>query len=630
MQVLDIGFKLAAGLLQGAGTCDATNVAPVALLHGLLGFAGKWLGSATDKPEYRTARWMDYLCPDLIPSQSEVDMLYATTRISIDQWTCWTRANNNQPETREQIIAAMDVRPSPMEVVQLRNRGYYSDEDALKILNQQGVTSGWALGGYRELARFVPGPSDLVTFMVRDVFDPIVVQNYNLDYEFADKFQGQALAWAKSQGMDADTFKYYWRSHWKLPSSEQAFEMYHRLRPETYGPDVGFTRDDLSKMLAINDVAPAFIDRYIEISRPLMRLVDMRNSYNVGVVNRDQVVSYIQDRGMDIDDANTVAKYWTIKRWDFLKGRKWYKNWVTGSITDAMGAASAVAEGCTAEDVQYLASQANEERHQNVSKVCTNAVHKRYLIGDVSAAQSVAALQTLGHDIASAITIQTGWACELSSRGKVIGASELCQYVEQGLITIPEYTTRLRALGYSELDASRVAAICGGKIQTKLNALQAKLDATAARVASANAKAVAQAKRAADVAAGKAQKELDAFKAKKIRLADKVAATKKKLQQSAERDSQKVWADLAAAADVVAQYAEEDISGVLDHLEGTFGQLVDGHGMSFVGAANLIKVWAKNIKDQKSEDWKHDVDQWASDLAHVPDPDWIKGDGMIE
>lgn len=607
LNVVDIGKRILEGILKGDGQCTSPNEIPVAIVGMILGAAERWFGAGMRKPLYRVARWEDYLCPDMIPNQTETDALKIRDRISQALWECWTKANNNVPETRFDILQAGAARPNISEIVQLFNRGFYDQSESAQRLRWEGVSTNGDHQAFRELAKYIPGPSDLVQFMKRDVFDLNVVAEYKLDDDFNAKFSGVAPAWAKAQGMDVDTFRYYWRAHWQLPGSGQGYEMYHRLRPGRVAPTDEFTVDDLRKLLGINDVAPAFVDRLIAISRPLPRLIDSRNSYNVGVISRETAVEINQDRGLSVDDANTVVDYWTIKRRDYIRGLKWYRRWIVGSITDKQAKKQSLEYGIDDAHFDQLSQDVDAERAQNTVEVCTKAVHKRYMIGDVSVPDAIAILQGIGHDTGSSVALTKAWACELSSRGKAIGAAELCQYVEQGLISVPDYKRRLLALGYSPDDADRVASICAGKIAAKLAALQAKL-------------AAAQ-KKAAD--------KQDALSRKQVGAAAKVAAAEKKRKERIERDAEKAWLTVTKSAGIIAKLSGELMPDVIKILGGYFNELVKVHGYSDVGAGAMVHEIAAEAKTQKEKDWKAYYKKVMAALPPADIPDYLHGPELV-
>src|SRR5262249_9803205 len=86
---------------------------------------------------------------------------------------------------------------------------------------------------------------------------------------------------------------------------------------------------------------------------------------------------------------------------------------------------------------------------------CSDSLQKRYLIGDISTSELTTALLGLGLDTDWVTIHVQQLQCQLAAKGKAISASELCSWVDQGLISTAEFATRLLRLGYSPDDAAR-------------------------------------------------------------------------------------------------------------------------------------------------------------------------------
>ena len=91
--------------------------------------------------------------------------------------------------------------------------------------------------------------------------------------------------------------------------------------------------------------------------------------------------------------------------------------------------------------------------------------------------------------------------CELASKGKTVGAAELCSWVEQGILSADEFATRLLRIGYSPADASRVVKSCSNKIATKQAAKILKAQKEKDRQAAAAARDAEQRQKQADAMA---------------------------------------------------------------------------------------------------------------------------------
>lgn len=216
-----------------------------------------------------------YTSPQFIPGQGELDDLYIRSVIDRDTYVCMTRAHGNIPTWRLAITDANQLRPSPVDLHKLYDRGVISDVDWSERMERWGykdVTdrslsydvsaqtldirsaldaerreivprayseqlvrgAGWRdpvqVDVFRSLMSFIPPYSDVIRMMVHDVEDPTVVSDYELDTDFGKKYAGQLQKWGEHQGIPTNAALYMWRSHWNYPSDTQTYQFLHRLR----------------------------------------------------------------------------------------------------------------------------------------------------------------------------------------------------------------------------------------------------------------------------------------------------------------------------------------------------------------------------------------------------------------
>ena len=575
-------MRLIMGVATGDRDCNAVTATPYVFTKIVLGFVTKWFGDGLDKPMYRTSRTLDFLCPDMIPGQPEINSLRARGIIDDQLWSCWTRANNNLEKPQKTILDGMENIPTPLEIVMLKNRDAVTGNFYDQMMQLNAVRKASTRGMYETLAMFVPGPSDLVRFMVRDVFDKSVVDKYQYDQGFREKFSGKARDWAKAQGMDEDQFLYFWRAHWQLPSAGQGFTMYHRLRPDRVADEVVTTREDIRKLLEVGDMPKYWVDRMIEISRPLLRLIDLRKAFYFGVISAAELGQQQQDRGLSARDAGIIVGTQLIARVDFWKGRRWYKGWVAGTMTFAQVVEESEKEGVTLLDLAELRDYVLIERKQATLKVCIAALRKRYEIGDIVQGGAIGLLLTTGVDLDFATELVGRWNCEIQAKGKVIAAGELCSWVEQGLISIPEYRQRLIFLGYTSADADRVAAVCSAKINARIAAMQEKLRKE--RLA--------------------AQKKAEADRAKAILAGQRVEEKRHKGRIALELVEEKAHIKWMKAAAQIADTAKADIDEVRRYVADRVNELADQRGWSLTGAADMVAEVASEIVKYKVIDYQ--------------------------
>jgi hypothetical protein len=150
----------------------------------------------------------------------------------------------------------------------------------------------------------LPGPQDLVSMELREVFRPSE-RSEQLQPPPSDDFRkymlelGYSEYWASS----------YWAAHWRLPSIENGFEMFHRLRPGAVPSTLSFTRSDLERLLKRSDVLPAYIPKLVEIAYSPYTRVDVRRMYRLGILSESQVKEAYLDLGYNDERAGNLTRF---------------------------------------------------------------------------------------------------------------------------------------------------------------------------------------------------------------------------------------------------------------------------------------------------------------------------------
>lgn len=159
------------------------------------------------------------------------------------------------------------------------------------------------VNGFRELAIAIPSPQDLVRFLVKEAIS-------------MDTFK---LLMAK-QGYSEEISDNFWIAHWNLPSVGQVMEMYHRQLnfpivklgatgiPEVTYPASDGERDTaLDEYLKIADYAPEWRPFIRDISYNIITRVDARRGWEMGLLDRPELVKIYRDSGYSPKDAETVT-----------------------------------------------------------------------------------------------------------------------------------------------------------------------------------------------------------------------------------------------------------------------------------------------------------------------------------
>lgn len=422
-----------------------------------------------------------YINPVYIPDQPEIDALWLGDRLSDEQHECYTRANGNLPHLHRMVAEEKRERLRLDEWIDLWRRGAVDWDRVIR----EGRKLGWLeqdmIVRRADLTEAIPPFSDIIRMMIRDVQNPSAIAQGNLGAGFENNFNGQLAQWANAQGITEDIAKKYWYAHWQWPSNTALFEMLHRLRPGEVDDDVVTTADTVQKAIEINDMAPAFVKRLIEISyRPLTR-VDVRRAYEIGVLTKDDVYKAYLDLGYNTKNAQTLADYTEldIRRKAERKSHVWSlssiaTSYIDGSIDRSFAFAKARLLLDSDEQAQQFIADVDAKRAAKTRSVCLKSLKKRYMLGELSEDQVSDEVYNYVEDRDASRDIVDAWTCEKKSRRKEVAAGTLCKWIYQGILTQDQYFTRLINLGYTTDDAVRMLASCGQDVVEKLKAKAVK------------------------------------------------------------------------------------------------------------------------------------------------------------
>lgn len=208
-------------------------------------------------------------------------------------------------DDRRAFNALIQVPPHG-ELLAMLNRQIITETEWHKYLGLNGYTSLPVQNQITRLRYYLPGPSDLIRFAVREAWDPATVNRFGYDREFPAPFR----YFAQLQGMDFDPAwdrqyttgtgasgwdSLYWRVHWENMSPHLGYLAQQRFRA-TGGPGGGprnpaagtWTKADTESLLKIHDYAPGFRRYMAELAYNPLRLIDIRRTVREILAQPDQ------------------------------------------------------------------------------------------------------------------------------------------------------------------------------------------------------------------------------------------------------------------------------------------------------------------------------------------------------
>ena len=509
-------FQSAIGLIPGAANPNRDAGIALAGRLGLVGRAEELLKVPLSYMFQSSVYAYQYANPQYIPSQDNVDQLYLRNKITAGYWECLTKANGNLPTLHSLLLDAKAVKPIASEIIQLRLRDVIkSDEEYVRRMREVGVVVPAHAMEFKSLASWVPPPTDLMRFMIREAFDEKVVEKYQYDYEFDQRFQGRVKEWAAAQGMTEDQFRYEWRSHWHLPSPTQLYEFQHRLSPDRLeyrewerakvvgatvpgwldaNPEpVTVTREQVREALIVQDIAPGWVDALMATSAHPLTHTDARRAFMVGYFNRHQLKDAMMMLRYTDRDAETLTRFYETERnkqigasTGVMSARAILKAYRDGEVSrlDAFGL---LKDTLPDADVRsYQLDLAERQVRMETNRLSIAAVRKGYVYGEYDDAEAVKRLFDRGISADAVQQLLPKFQAARDGHKKEPRVHLICQWYSHRLITREEYFDRLRRLGYSDSDAARISEVCHADRVVKERTAAAKAAEAAKREARTN------------------------------------------------------------------------------------------------------------------------------------------------
>lgn len=333
--------------------------------------------------------------------------------------------------------------PSYTEAVEMLHRGAITQAQFDALLKAQDYAPTWR-AKLQQIATRIPPITDMIRFAVREVYDPAQRRSLRLDEDYPAAFTAQAAL----HGMSAEDAGNYWAAHWRLPSAEQGYAMFHR------GLITAKQLDDLLKAL---DYSPAWRQKLADLAYHVPGRIDLRRMYQADLINRAQAVRGYIALGYRPADAELMVQ---------LAG-------VTGRTTArGLTAADLAAEydGLLLSAAEYRdglrelgytqsaaagkvrvadAKRRRTARNQLVGRARSRFVAWRITEADVRAALTAARIQQT-----EATELLRMWRAEREINQADLTPAQIKKAVRSAIMPKPEAVAELIARGYSDREAN--------------------------------------------------------------------------------------------------------------------------------------------------------------------------------
>lgn len=316
----------------------------------------------------------------LFPGSGEISQLAAKRLIPYATYSKTMRYQGLREEWSSVLLQGSYQAPSFRDLQIMSWRGKATEDRIREALRYGAMREDW-IESYVGILENIPGPGDLINFVVREVIDP---------KEFP--------TWMARQGFSAFWSTSYWEAHWRLPDPgrlwtaflrkvlrEDEYKKYivwHDFKPE---PRPGISRSDLEIMYATQYDLPGRIDT--------------RWMYEWGQISAAELKELFRSGGMSPDwlDKVTEATITNVMR-EEIGGliTEAVTDRAKGWITDAAFTDRLKALGITDVRIKYYLAKAQARELRDLAEESEAILKEQYRKGVIGKSDLEAALIELG------------------------------------------------------------------------------------------------------------------------------------------------------------------------------------------------------------------------------------------
>lgn len=347
----------------------------------------------------------------------------------------------------------------------------------------------------QQLRYVVPGPSDVVTFLMKDVYNEPLMAELELDDEFTETYNAAAF---KAAGVDEQLARYYYRAAWTLPSTQQGFAMLHRtVDSSTDASAQQFTDDGyswstvigpriLGQLLKTNDVPKFWRDKFTSISYLPLTRVDVRRMHKLGVLSGPQVTRAYMDLGYDFENAKRMRAFTESLNGAERKNEaevfrgpirtRVVSDFINGTISQADAAATLASVGYDDSETLAFWPGAVALREANQRAAIRDDVGRLYIGGFWTDAAARARLESSGFDADVVDHLLEDWALDRElkvdtaelKRERDLTRADVLEAYKDGINDKASTRELLLASGYDGREADTLLALQDARTEREL------------------------------------------------------------------------------------------------------------------------------------------------------------------
>jgi hypothetical protein len=367
-------------------------------------------------------------------------------------------------------------------------------EDGLRMAFLRGLIDGkmhdtklemmgydpYTAGLLRQLYFYIPPVPDIIHMGIRNVFNPEIVQRFNLLGDYPKAFEDAAA----QQGVSKEWAEKYWEAHWIVPGRSEAFEMFQRTTDKPLDDHAdkitlsdGSTvyniigKDTLNLLLREVDTPPFYRDKVTQVAyRPLTR-IDIRRLNKVGLLNHAGVERAYLDLGYTHAHALMLADFTEKLNATATKDqastlvtglqRKVVELYVADKLPLEQVQSTLMDLGFTDAEITVFVTEATLVHESEFITASETGIGKLYMAGLITDKDAINRMQSIGTPIDAQTTLFAKWDLAIEYRGgsdhihkhRELTKGEVLEAFADGLMDEPTTESMLEDMGYDKNSA---------------------------------------------------------------------------------------------------------------------------------------------------------------------------------
>ena len=378
-------------------------------------------------------------------------------------------------------------------------RGFYTDAEITDQLHVNGLSDD-DIGIATRLASRLPPIQDQILFAIRGVFDIEESRKFgefeglpsSIEASFVSDFgieggdfSRQVEVFAREAGklgLDEKWVAAYWTSHWRLPSLQAGYEMFHRLAPDIvaaesedfiadgFNPDdIKMGEDELNRLVRSSDFSSFWRPKLQAIAYNPLTRVDIRRMHKLGVLDDDAMERAYRKVGFSPSDAAKM-KLFTIafnkspddRQSDEVRDltKAQILDFVEHSLfTPDEGVLSLQEIGYDEFAAQGFVELELAKRDRNAQKQTIDLIQEQTLAGIIDINEAGQALDSVGVGSEQKAVVLRELDIKLAKRTRQPTRAELDKFLEEAIIGVEDYEIGMLSLGYPQIWVDRFVAL---------------------------------------------------------------------------------------------------------------------------------------------------------------------------